>query len=88
MGRRTIFGAVFTHDLMDLENPLASLKYRWSVQGRWKLIVPHYDNVPDGRIQLYDVVKDPQETANLAAQEEARTRSLLEEIQSWWPLPD
>ncbi|MEI6256955.1 MAG: sulfatase-like hydrolase/transferase [Planctomycetota bacterium] len=46
--RRQIFGECFTHTLVDLDNPAASLLWRWTIRDdelgeqhhRWKLIVP------------------------------------------------
>jgi uncharacterized sulfatase len=82
--RSGIFGAVFTHDVMDLADPLASLKNRWGIQGNWKLIVPHSTNIRDSDIQLYDIVADPGETKNLTAKQPGKTRELHALIQKWW----
>ena len=39
-GRKTIFGEIFTHDAVDIDRPASSLRYRWVIEGYWKLIVP------------------------------------------------
>ena len=82
--RSEVFGAVFTHDVMDLTDPLASLKNRWVIQGNWKLIAPHSTNIRDSEIQLYDIVADPGETKNHAVERPQRTRQLHALIQQWW----
>ncbi len=38
--RKTVFGECFTHTLIDLHEPAQSLLWRWTVEGRWRLIVP------------------------------------------------
>ena len=35
-----MFGECFTHTLIDLHEPAQSLLWRWTVEGRWRLIVP------------------------------------------------
>ena len=85
IGQRTeIFGAVFTHDVVDISRPVSSLKNRWIIQGRWKLIVPHSVNVRDSRTQLYDIVSDPGETKNFAAERTAQVGQLYQLVQEWW----
>ncbi len=82
--RTAVFGEIFTHDAVDIEKPVASLMYRWTIEGRWKLIVPHWANVPDRQAELYDIVTDPTETRDLLTahpEEAARLRSLID---GWW----
>lgn len=38
--RQTVFGECYTHTLLDLHDPAKSLLWRWTVEGRWRLIVP------------------------------------------------
>jgi uncharacterized sulfatase len=38
--RDQLFGECYTHTIVDLDEPAKSLLWRWTVQGRWKLIVP------------------------------------------------
>jgi uncharacterized sulfatase len=83
-GRKEIFGAVFTHDVVDISLPVSSLKNRWIIQGCWKLIVPHAVNVRDAAIQLYDIVSDPEETENVATEQPEQVRELHELVQQWW----
>ena len=60
-GRTAIFGEVFTHDAVDLHRPASSLRYRWVVEGDWKLILPDPRNAPDGKVELFDLAHDPSE---------------------------
>jgi arylsulfatase A-like enzyme len=82
--RPAIFGEIFTHNAVDIHEPSSSLRYRWVVAGDWKLIVPDPGNVPDGVVELYDVVHDPQESRNLAGTEQARVKELERRLDSWW----
>jgi arylsulfatase A-like enzyme len=82
--RDTIFGECFTHDAQDLEQPAASLRWRWLVRGDWKLIVPSRQNQPDGEIELYDLKSDPHESKNLASAQKEKVLSLQKELDAWW----
>ncbi|TWT79135.1 Sulfatase [Planctomycetes bacterium CA13] len=37
----TLFGEAFAHDIADIENPQASLQYRWVIQGHDKLLLTY-----------------------------------------------
>ena len=82
--RETIFGECFTHDSRDLQNPAASLRWRWLVRGDWKLIVPAQQNEPNGVVELYDLKSDPLETKNLAESRPERTEPLRHALDSRW----
>jgi uncharacterized sulfatase len=82
--RAEVFGEVFAHDVMELTNPIHSLKYRWCVQGPWKLIVPHAPLVLDAPVQLYNLVSDPEETRNLALEQAELTQQLYQRLEHWW----
>jgi uncharacterized sulfatase len=83
-GRPAVFGEVFTHNAVDLHDPASSLRYRWAVEGDWKLIVPDRRNVPDGIVELFDVAHDPGETRNLAAEQQPRVIELLRKLDACW----
>lgn len=83
--RERIFGEIFEHDVQHMTDPVPSLRYRWVIEGRWKLIVPHKPRVPDGRLELFDLKVDPHEKRNLAAQHPDRVRQLRARIDAWWP---
>ncbi len=82
--RRTIFGECFTHDSRDLQNPAASLRWRWVVQGDWKLIVPAPQNEPNGVVELYDLKADPLETKNLVGTRPEKVEQLRASLDLWW----
>ena len=48
INRDTIFGEGFAHDIADLNDPEASLIYRWCIHGKWKLLLTY-----DGEINRY-----------------------------------
>ena len=73
--REQIFGESFAHDIADVEDPEASLLYRWVIEGPWKLLLtydgethryasthPRTEKGP----QLFHLLDDPQETKNVA----------------------
>jgi uncharacterized sulfatase len=83
-GREAIFGECFTHNAVDLNRPAANLRWRWAIEGDWKLIVPAPQNEPDGVVELYNLAKDPHETENLAAAEPGRGKALRAKLDAWW----
>lgn len=91
--RDTMFGETFAHDVADVDDPEASLLYRWVIHDRWKLLLAydgdagrHADLHPRGdmRPQLYDLAVDPHETNNVAAQHPDIVRQLAEKLNTWW----
>lgn len=91
--RTAIFGDVYLHNAVDLHDPAANLTYRWMIaNSRWKLIVPHVENVLDrakergaGEVELYDLRADPSETRNLAADRPERILDMKARLDAWWP---
>jgi arylsulfatase A-like enzyme len=82
--RKTIFGECFTHHAVDIQRPETSLRWRWAINGNFKLIVPHLANEPSSEIELYDLAGDPFEKNNLASQEAPRVAELDRALDSWW----
>ncbi len=82
-GPTAIFGEIFSHDAVDLDDPAASLLFRWCIEGRWKLILPVDPQVAP---ELYDLLADPFEQENRAAEQPDRVRQLTDRIESHWPL--
>ena len=91
--RDTLFGEGFAHDIADVDNPAASLLYRWCIEGRWKLVTTHTGRLgraaalhPDlGRApELYDLERDPHETRNLAEVYPEVARRLMRKLDGWW----
>lgn len=92
--RDAIFGESFAHDIADLNNPQASLLYRWVIRDDWKLILTY-----DGQLgrygavhkhaergpQLFNLNTDPHEESNVAARHSEVVASLAAEIADWWP---
>ncbi|HSQ58606.1 MAG TPA: sulfatase/phosphatase domain-containing protein, partial [Gemmata sp.] len=82
--RDAIFGEIFEHNAIDIHKPAANLQYRWIVEKNWKLIVPREPNVKDGKIELYDLAKDPFEKDNLAARNAEKVADLSRKLDAWW----
>lgn len=93
--RDTIFGESFAHDIADIENPQASLLYRWVIRGHSKLLLT-YDGAPGkmkyppsgGQPQLYDLKADPNEKVNLANRQPDLVAELGQLISDWYPVPE
>jgi len=83
--REAIFGEIFIHNAVDVNRPASSLRYRWCIEGRWKLIVPQVPNEPGASVQLYDLAADPHEKRNLAPTQPERLKQLRGRIDRWWP---
>lgn len=97
LARKQLFGEGFAHDIADINKPEASLLYRWTIQGRWKLLLTY-----DGEVnryqsshprdihgpQLFDLESDPHERHNLADQQPAKVRLLAESLANWYPLKE
>ena len=89
--RDTIFGESFAHDIADIENPQASLLYRWVIRGQDKLLLT-YDGAPGkmkyppdgGAPQLYDLRADPDEKVNLAAKNPGVVKELGSLLTNWY----
>ncbi len=82
--RKAIHGECFTHNSMDLNQPAASLRWRWMIEGDWKLIIPASKNEPNEKIELYNLAKDPREEANLAEAEQGRVKQMAVRLDQWW----
>lgn len=82
-GREAVFGECYTHDCVDLTNPARGLRWRWTVRGDWKLILPAPQN-EEGPPELYHITEDPFEENNLAAEQPERVRELTNLLNAWW----
>jgi len=82
--RKSIHGECFTHNAVDLNRPAANLRWRWTIEGQWKLIVPDAKNEPNERVELYDLAQDPRENSNLAGDKPEVAAKLLGNLNAWW----
>jgi arylsulfatase A-like enzyme len=90
-GRDAIFAETYAHDFTTVDE---SLNFRIVVKLPWKLILPDpvnrpynpqfYPIEPDGKPQLYNLLEDPHERINLAADKPEVVTSLTVEIERWW----
>lgn len=79
--RDAIFGEIFEHDIVDIDEPAKSLIYRWTISGDWKLILPAD---PQASVELYNLKTDPHETKNLAKEKPELVERLKGKINQWW----
>ena len=93
--RDVIFGESFAHDIADIDNPEASLLFRWCIKGKWKLLLTydgetnrHKKNHPrtEKRPQLFDLESDPSELKNLAKDNPKIVAELAKRISDWYPV--
>ncbi len=93
--RKEVFGESFSHDVAEIDNPEATLLYRWIIEGKWKLLLTYDGKLgryasshprTEKRPQLYDLLSDPHEDTNLAATNPEVVARLAARIQEWWPV--
>ncbi|CAN5796336.1 sulfatase [soil metagenome] len=82
--RKSIQGEIFTHNSMNLEVPSASLRWRWMIEGDYKLILPHAANEKDAPVELYAIRKDEGESRNLAAEQPEMVKAMSAKLDAWW----
>ncbi len=93
--RKVVYGETFAHDIADIEDPEASLVYRWVIDGKWKLLLT-YDGAVAARAmgiqprdelrpQLFDLLADPHENNNLASRNPDVVARLADLLHQWWP---
>jgi len=82
--RTRLLGECFTHDAKDLTRSEASLRWRWIIDGKMKLIVPAPQNQAGEKPELYDLATDPHEERDLAADQPERVSALTRQLDAWW----
>jgi len=83
--RSAVFGAAYTHNAVDIDVPLSSLKYTYVIEDDWKLIQPSGRNETRTEPELYNVMNDPEEKLNLAATNRDKELHLTSLLKDWWP---
>jgi uncharacterized sulfatase len=78
---RAVFGEVYVHTEVALNDPARNLTHRVVRQGEWKLILPVNPATPAG---LYHITKDLTEEKNLAKEHPARVMQLTGLLDQWW----
>lgn len=92
-----IFGEGFGHDMIEKDNPEASLAYRWCIDGEWKLIlcydgsiegyrIDSHDYMRQEPIRLYNVKEDPYEKVNLVEKHPELVERLKRSLEEWYPV--
>ncbi len=81
--RKAIYGECFTHNAVDLNDPAKNLRYRWIIDGRWKLILPA-EQAETKQPELYDILADPREQKDLAEQNSEVVAALSRKLDAWW----
>ena len=78
--RNAVYGEIYEHDVVDINDPVPGLLFRWCIAGDWKLI-----ESADYKVrELYNVATDPREERNVAASEQQRLDELNELILFRW----
>ncbi len=88
--RKTLFVESYTHDVADIQHPAKSLMAAVVIDGRFKLILPSrarsdkpFAGVPNTP-ELYDLITDPLEKQNLAAENPDVVERLKTLQKSFW----
>lgn len=93
--RQRCFGDSYSHDVTDVNNPEASLLYRWVVEGPWKLLLTYDGKLgryasshprEEKRPQLYNLLDDPHENNNLASDHPEVVSRLSKALNDLWPV--
>ncbi|HJN11944.1 MAG: sulfatase [Pirellulaceae bacterium] len=82
--RKAIFGEILEHDIQHMTDPVASLRFRWVIEGDWKLIVPHGGREPDAKVELFNITADPHETQDVSKDHAKLVGELTKKINAWW----
>jgi uncharacterized sulfatase len=81
LDRTAVFGELYVHTAVDINQPAINLTHRWVRDGDWKLIHAEDGKTPP---ELYNLAEDPHEEKNLAAQHPDRVRQLTDRLNHWW----
>lgn len=79
--RDAVFGEIYVHTAVKLEDPTVNLTHRWVRVGEWKLIVP----LKEGQAaELYNLADDPKEKVNLAEKKPEVVARLTKRLADDW----
>ncbi len=84
--RDTLYGEIFEHDIVAMDDPAASLMYRWVIEGNYKLIDPS-SRLAGESPQLYRLDEDPAEDHDLAGVDPDRVARLTAKLDAWYAPP-
>lgn len=79
--RGAVFGEIYVHTAVKLEDPRANLTHRWVREGDWKLILPIKG---EAKPELFNLKDDPHEKQNLAASKSEEVKRLTKRIEESW----
>ncbi|MCA9027842.1 MAG: sulfatase-like hydrolase/transferase [Planctomycetaceae bacterium] len=82
--RKAIYGEILEHDIVDMNDPVSSLRYRWIIDGQWKLIVPWAGLEPDAKTELFRITQDNDELRDAAADYPQVVEELTAKLNAWW----
>ncbi len=82
--RQAIHGEIFEHDIVSMTDPVASLRYRWIIDGQWKLIVPHFGREPGAKTELFRITQDDDEERDAASDYPEVVEKLTAKLDDWW----
>jgi uncharacterized sulfatase len=82
--RGPVFGAAYTHDVVDLDDPARSLVTRFVVDGEWKLLAHEDSSEGTAGFELFHLTEDPAESRPV--EEPERRAALLALLDGWWRL--
>jgi arylsulfatase A-like enzyme len=81
--RDAVFGEIYVHTAVKLEDPRANLTHRWIRAGDWKLIVPIK---ADGKPELYNLADDPSEKLDQSGAKADKVKELRQRLDQMWEL--
>jgi uncharacterized sulfatase len=82
--RRAIYGECFTHNAVDIDRPESSLRWRWMIEGDYKLIVPADQNEPKAKTELYRIDSDPYERDEISQQHSELAAKMRKSLDDWY----
>ncbi|QDT66927.1 sulfatase family protein [Calycomorphotria hydatis] len=79
--RDTVFGAIYDHDVPDIDKAEPGLQHRWARRGDYKLILSKNPADPP---ELFNLKTDPFEEHNIAGDHPEVVEELTKAIEDWW----